>query len=157
MKSFTYKSNELNFFAVFELSTFEAPHKYCCRREIAEEGDKMIRFLCDTCGKDISAKVHDSIKQFCGRSYFEQSLKPRVTEDSSGQPPDSQDSAENGHGRVYLDIQLLDELSKLIHASAWGVGTTAMRCSNCALEREEEQSGRVVTIFTRISPEQCAV
>jgi len=157
MKSFTYKSNKLNFFTVFDLSIFEALRRDCDRGEIAVEGDKMIRFLCDMCGKDISEKIHDSVKQFCGKDYFEKSLKPGATEASSGQPPDSQGSPDNGHRRVHLDVQLLDELSRLIHASAWGLGTTAIRCSNCALEREEEQNGRVVTIFTRISQEQCAV
>jgi hypothetical protein len=109
------------------------------------------------CGKDISEKIHDSVKQFCGKSYFERSLKPGVTEASSGQSPDSEGSPDNGHRRVHLEVQLLDELSRLIHASAWDLGTTSIRCSNCALAREEEQSGRVVTIFTRISQEQCAV
>ena len=151
MKSFTYESHELNFFTVFDLLTFKVLKKFCDCREIAEEGHEMIRFLCDICGKDISEKIHDSVKQFCGRSYFEQSLKPGVTEVSAGQPPESQGSPDNGHRRVCLDIQLLDELSRLIHASAWGVGKTAMQCSNCVLEREEEQNGKVVTIFTRIS------
>jgi hypothetical protein len=109
------------------------------------------------CGKDISEKIHDSVKQFCEKSYFEQSLNPGVTDVSSGQPPDSQSRPDNGHRRVQLDVQVLDELSKLIHATAWGIGTTAIRCSNCSLEKEEEQNGRVVTIFTRISQEHVAV
>ena len=116
----------------------------------------MIKFLCDICGKDISEKVRDSVKQFCGRGYFKQDLMPGVMEGTRRQVPDMQDEARHEEERVHLDIQLLDELSKLIHASAWGINTRAIRCSDCAMQHMDLNRGKVVTIFTRIPAEQRA-
>jgi hypothetical protein len=55
---------------------------------------------------------------------------------------------------VYLEVQLLNELSKLIHASAWGMATTAMRCSSCAVENAKRKKRKAITIFTRIAEER---
>ena len=111
----------------------------------------MVKFLCDLCGKDISEKVHDSVKQFCGRDYFGQDMVPRLTEDHSRQVPDVQHEVEDERKIVNFEVQLLNELSKLIHASAWDMDTTTMQCSNCAIEHAERKKGKVVTIFTRIA------
>jgi hypothetical protein len=118
-----------------------------------EEKGKMIKFLCDSCGRDISAKVQDSVKQFCGRDHFEPNMIPGVTEEDSRQVPDAQYGAEHERKPVYLEVQLLNELSKLIHASAWGMSATTMQCGNCAIERAERRRGKVITIFTRIAEE----
>jgi transposase-like protein len=121
-----------------------------------EETNKMVKFLCDLCGKDISAKVHDSVKQFCGRDYSWQDIVPIVQEDRGRELPDVQHEVEHETNPVYLEIQILNELSKLIHASAWGMRTTAMQCSNCATEHVEGKRGKVITIFTRITEKRCA-
>lgn len=89
----------------------------------------MIRFLCDSCGKDISEKVCDSVKQFCRRDHFEENAVPGTTEDHDRQPSNSHHGMNVRQDPIYLGVQLLSELSKLIHASAWGIATTAMRCS----------------------------
>ena len=117
----------------------------------------MIKFLCDLCGKDISEKVHDSVKQFCGRSYFKQDvMMPGVLENSRGRSPIMPGGVEHENERVHLDVQLLDELSKLIHASAWGINGKVMRCSNCAVQHMDRNQGKVVTIFTRVPAKQHA-
>jgi hypothetical protein len=115
---------------------------------------KMIKFLCDMCGRDISEKVYDSVKQFCERDHFEQNITPEVTEDHHRQPPDGQHEFDLQRGRVCLEVQLLKELSKLIHASAWSMPTTTMKCSHCAIERAERKKGNIITIFTRIAEKQ---
>jgi len=122
-----------------------------------EDTAKMIRFLCDLCGKDISEKVHDSVKQFCGRDHFEQSIIPEVTQDDSTQLAGMRYEVEHERNPVYLDVQLLDELSKLIHASAWGMPAATMQCSNCAPGHAEKKKGKAITIFTRIAETQCAI
>ena len=121
-----------------------------------EETAIMVKFLCDSCGKDISEKVHDSVKQFCGRDYSWSDVTPRVTEDHGRQPPDVQHDIEQNGKRVHFEVQLLNELSKLIHASAWDMSTTTMQCGNCAMEYTERRRGKILTIFTRISEEECA-
>ena len=113
----------------------------------------MIKFLCDLCGKDISEKVQDSIRQFCGRDYDGPSAIARVTEDRGGQLPDTQHDVDEEKKPVYLDVQLLNELSRLIHASAWGMLATSMQCGNCAMERAGRRTRKVATIFTRIAEE----
>jgi hypothetical protein len=121
-----------------------------------EEGAEMVKFLCDSCGKDISEKVHDSVKQFCGRDYFGQKKIQGVTENHSRQLPDAQHEAEDDKKAVYLEVQLLHELLRLIHGSAWGMPTNAMQCSDCAMEHAEKERGKVITIFTRVSHQQYA-
>jgi hypothetical protein len=56
--------------------------------------------------------------------------------------------------KIHSEVQLLDELSKLIHASAWGRSTKTMRCGNCAVEHMERKQAKVITIFTRIPGNQ---
>ncbi len=119
-----------------------------------EEAAKMIKFLCDSCGKDISEKVHDSVKQFCRRDHFEENIMPGTTEDRGRQLPDVQHGIEDQREPVYLEVQLLNELSKLIHASAWGMATTAMGCSGCATENAKKNKRKAITIFTRIAEEE---
>ena len=119
-----------------------------------EEAAKMIKFLCDSCGKDISEKVQDSVKQFCRRDHFEENIMPGATEDLGRHLPDVQHGIEGQGEPVCLEVQLLNELSKLIHASAWGMATTAMRCSGCAVEDAKRKTGKAITIFTRIAEER---
>ncbi|MBW2566852.1 MAG: hypothetical protein JRE24_08230 [Deltaproteobacteria bacterium] len=114
----------------------------------------MIKFLCDSCGKDISEKVHDSVKQFCRRDHFEENIIPGATEDYGRQLSDVQHGIKDQREPVYLEVQLLGELSKLIHASAWGMAMTAMRCSSCAIENAKSKKGKAITIFTRIAEER---
>ena len=126
-----------------------------CKDQRTMEGrDKMVKFLCDLCGRDISEKVYDSIKQFCGRDHFEQSTMPEVTEDPHRPPPDVQYETDLQRRRVCSEVQLLKELSKLIHASAWSSPTTTMKCSQCAIEGKERKKGKIITIFTRIAEKQ---
>ena len=121
-----------------------------------EETTKMVKFLCDLCGKDISEKVHDSVKQFCGREYSWQDIVPIMQENHSSELPDTQHEVVPETNPVYSEIQILNELSKFIHASAWDMPTTTMQCSNCAIEHAEGKRGKVITIFTRIGEERCA-
>ena len=114
----------------------------------------MVKFLCDLCGRDISEKVYDSIKQFCEKDHFEQKTAPGVTADLQREAPGIQHETDFERGRLCLDVQLLRELSKLIHASAWSSPTTTMKCSQCAIEGEEKKRGKIITIFTRIADKQ---
>jgi hypothetical protein len=116
-----------------------------------EEAVEMIRFFCDLCGRDISEKVYDSVRQFCRRDHFEQNIVPEVTANCDRKLSDMQYEVRHQREPICLEVQLLNELSKLIHASAWGVSTTAMQCSNCAMEHAEERKGKVITMFTRIA------
>jgi transposase-like protein len=119
-----------------------------------EEAAKMIKFLCDSCGKDISEKVYDSVKQFCRRDHFEENIMPGATEDHGRQLPDVQHGIKDQREPVYIEVRLLNELTKLIHASAWGMAMTAMRCSSCAIENAKRKKGKAITIFTRIAEER---
>jgi hypothetical protein len=111
----------------------------------------MIKFLCDSCGRDISARVHDSVKQFCGNDHFAQSITPEVEEGDGRQAPDLRHEIKPQRERIHSEVQLLNELSRLIHASAWGRSTTTMRCGNCAMKNMERKEAKVITIFTRIA------
>jgi hypothetical protein len=115
-----------------------------------EGKDKMIKFLCDSCGKDISAKVQDSVKQFCGRHYFDPHMIG-VREDDRIHLWDAPFGVGPEKKPVYLNVQLLKELSKLIHASAWGMSAAMMQCGNCAKESAAGKRKKVITIFTRIA------
>ena len=110
----------------------------------------MIKFLCDSCGRDISASVHDSVRQFCGKDHFAQSMTPEVAEDDNTHVSNLRRRPEE----VRSEVQLLDELSRLIHASAWGRSTKTMRCGHCAVEHMERKQAKVITIFTRIPGNQ---
>jgi hypothetical protein len=119
-----------------------------------EEAAKMIKFLCDSCGRDISARVYDSIKQFCGKDHFTQSIELGVAEEDCRQAPDLRQEMKPQLEQIHAELQLLNELSKLIHASAWGRSTKTMRCGNCAVEHMEREQAKVITIFTRIPGNQ---
>jgi hypothetical protein len=124
--------------------------------ETGEEGAEMIKFLCDLCGKDISEKVHDSVKQFCGRTDFSLELGRQIMGSGLSQAPDTGHNTEHEHELVQLDLQLLAELCRLIHASAWGVRSPRMYCSNCALKMSNTNRSKVVTFFTRVTEQQCS-
>ena len=124
--------------------------------ETGEKGAEMIKFLCDLCGKDISEKVHDSVKQFCGPTDFSPELGLRIMGGGRGQAPDTGHNVEHEQELVQLDLQLLAELSRLIHASAWGMHSPRMYCSSCALKTSNTNGSKVVTIFTRVTAKECS-
>jgi hypothetical protein len=123
----------------------------CKDPRTVEKGAEMVKFLCDSCGKDISEKVHDSVKQFCGKDYFGQSKTQRVAGNQSKRLPHAQHGADDDKEPVYLEVQLLHELSRLIQGTAWGIPTNAMNCSDCAMADPEQERVKVITIFTRVS------
>jgi hypothetical protein len=114
----------------------------------------MIKFFCDSCGRDISERVYDSVRQFCERYPFDPNILSGVTREDPRQLPDADQELENHREPVHCELQLLTELSKLIHACAWGWSTITMRCGHCAVEHDETQKAKVITIFTRISERQ---
>lgn len=116
----------------------------------------MIKFLCDSCGKDISQKVLDSVKQFCERSYFKPRELPGTAGGRGKQTSHRSGRVDDAAEQVHVQVQLLNELSKLIHASAWGMSRASMQCSSCAGEYAEMKKARVITIFTRVAQEQYA-
>ena len=111
----------------------------------------MVKFFCDSCGRDISERVYDSVRQFCGRCDFDANLLTGVTRDAAGQLKDVDREVENHQEPLRCELQLLTELSRLIHASAWGRSTIKMRCGHCAMGRDEAGKAKIITIFTRIS------
>jgi hypothetical protein len=116
----------------------------------------MIKFLCDACGKDISEKVHDSVKQFCRKEHFDLDMIAEVTKDDDRLVRGLRYEINQERREDKSEVQLLEELSKLIHASAWGKSTTAMHCSNCATQNTRGEKRKIITIFTRIVDEQYA-
>lgn len=110
----------------------------------------MIKFTCDSCGKDISDKVFSSVRQFYGKSYFEGDVSEQVTEDYNKHLPDLHYGVKHEHDGVYLEVKLFYEFLKMIHAFAWNESPTCMFCSNCAMEHANMKKKKVVTIFTRI-------
>lgn len=119
-----------------------------------EEGAEMIKFLCDLCGKDISGKVHDSVKQFCGRTHFSPELRRPTMGDGLSQKQNTRHNVELEQEPVQLDFQVLAELSRLIHASAWGIHSPRIYCSSCARRSSHADGSKVVNIFTRVNGEQ---
>jgi hypothetical protein len=77
-----------------------------------------------------------------------------VTENGYRQVLDVQHESEPRRAQVYLEVQLLNELSKLIHACAWDQPTNTMQCGSCAMEQAQRKKGKVITIFTRIAEKQ---
>jgi len=110
----------------------------------------MIKFFCDLCEADISERVYDSVRQFCGKDHFERNILTGVVQDDGRQLPDVEHEINHLLEPVHLEVKLLNELSKAIHASAWGWSTTTMRCDHCSTESEEIGRKKVITIFTRI-------
>lgn len=116
----------------------------------------MVKFFCDSCGRDISERVYDSVRQFCGRWDFGPNLLTGVIRGDAGQLRDVDLEIEDHQEPLHCELQLLAELSRLIHACAWGCSTIKMRCGRCAMGRDEAREGKVITIFTRISERQMA-
>ena len=110
----------------------------------------MIKFMCDSCGKDISSKIHDSVRQFCAKDFFKQDLSKDISQGSPGQLRDVQYEVGHAHGPLNFQVQLLAELSKIIHSSAWDMRSARMHCSSCAVKHVARKKERVVTIFTTI-------
>jgi hypothetical protein len=81
---------------------------------------------------------------------------PEVTKDDDRLVPRLQHEIKHQGRQDKSEVQLLDELSKLIHASAWGKSTTAMHCGNCAIQNAQREKRKVITIFTRVVREQYA-
>ena len=110
----------------------------------------MIKFFCDLCEADISERVFDSVRQFCGKRHFERNMLSGVAQDDRRRLPDMEHETDDQLEPVHLEVRLLSELSKSIHASAWGWSNKTMRCDHCATESEEIRRKKVITIFTRI-------
>ena len=109
----------------------------------------MIKFMCDSCGKDISDKVHDSVRQLCAKDFFVPDVSEEMTQGHGRQPQDVHHEVGHVHGPLDLQVQLLDELSKIIHASAWDMRSASMHCSNCAVKHAYKHK-KVVTMFTKV-------
>lgn len=110
----------------------------------------MIKFMCNSCGKDITDKVFDSVRQFCGRGYFAREVSEEGIQDRSGELPDGDEEGGSLRGTLHLEVQLLEELVKIIHASAWDMPSAVMHCSSCAMKRRDRKKEKVVTIFTKV-------
>ncbi|MBW1743095.1 MAG: hypothetical protein JRJ47_06650 [Deltaproteobacteria bacterium] len=111
----------------------------------------MIKFTCDACGKDISEKIHCSIRQFYPIDHFKK-RPPEVVGLGAMHKhvPEGCSAAEHKAHRVYYDVKLLDEFSKVMHAHAWEISSARIHCSKCAVKDGHRKKGRVMTIFTRI-------
>jgi hypothetical protein len=128
--------------------------KFHFNHQSIERIAKVIKFFCDSCGADISARVYDSVRQFSEPDQPERSILAGVTDDGSQQISDKEHEIKQQGQQVRLDVQLLVDLSKLIHAYAWDGSSTSMRCDHCPIEDEEIRKGTVITIFTRIPEKQ---
>lgn len=110
----------------------------------------MIKFTCDSCGKDISDKVFSSVRQFYGKNFFEGNVSEQVMEDYNEHFPDVPFGVYHERDGVYLEVKLFYEFLKMIHAFAWEESPTFMFCSNCAMKHADMKKKKVVTIFTKI-------
>jgi hypothetical protein len=107
----------------------------------------MIRFTCDACGKDISEKIHCSIRQFYPVDHFNKEATGAV---GLRQVPEPHGARAHQPHRVYLDVRLFDEFSKVMHARAWDISSARIHCSKCAVKNGRKKNGKVMTIFTKI-------
>jgi hypothetical protein len=107
----------------------------------------MIKFTCDCCGKDISEKVHSSIRQFYAIDHFSKETGESV---ELGHFPEMDGADEHEAQQVSLDVSLFDELSRLMHARAWDISSVRIHCSQCAVKNARRPNKRVMTIFTKI-------
>jgi hypothetical protein len=112
----------------------------------------MIRFVCDSCGKDITEKVFDSVRQFYGKSYFERDVPAQTAEAYYEHPPDDRYDVQSEPNAVLLEVKLLDEFLKVIHAHAWNRSQTMMQCGSCAAKQASGQKRKVTSFFTRMPP-----
>jgi hypothetical protein len=107
----------------------------------------MIKFTCDCCGKDISEKIHSSIRQFYPIDHFKKETGENV---ELGHFPEAGGAAEYEAHQVFLNVCLFDEFSKLMHARAWDISSARIHCSQCAVKNARRANKRVMTIFTKI-------
>ena len=103
----------------------------------------MIKFTCDSCGKDISEKIHASIRQFYPIDHFNKETR------DLGHFPEVRGAAEHESDKVFLYVSLFEEFSKVMHARAWDISSARIHCSQCAV-KNAHQAKRVMTIFTKI-------
>lgn len=112
----------------------------------------MIRFVCDSCGKDITEKVFDSVRQFYGKGYFEKDVPAQTTEAYYEHAPDNRYDVQREPNGIELEVKLLYEFLKVIHAHAWNKSHTMMQCGSCAAKRASGQKRKVKSFFTRMPP-----
>ena len=110
----------------------------------------MIRFVCDSCGKDITEKVFDSVRQFYGKSHFERELPAQTAEAYYEPPPDDPYDYQSESNAVQLEVKLLEEFLKVIHAHAWNKSQTILQCGGCAAKRVSGKKHKVKSFFTRM-------
>ena len=110
----------------------------------------MIRFVCDSCGKDITEKVFDSVRQFYGKGYFERNVPAQTAEAYCEHLPDNRYDLQSKPNGIQLEVKLLDEFLKVIHAHAWNKSNTMMHCGSCAAKRTRGQKRKVKSFFTRM-------
>ena len=111
----------------------------------------MIKFMCDSCGKDISEKVLSSVRQFYGKSYFGEKVSEQVTEDHSKPSPEVHYGGRHEPKTVNLEVRLFYEFLKIIHAFAWDMSPAIMHCGDCAMKLVDKKKRKVITFFTRIA------
>jgi hypothetical protein len=107
----------------------------------------MISFTCDACGKDISEKIHCSIRQFYPIDHFKKGAPEDV---GLEHVPEVRRAADHQAHKVYFDVRLFDEFSKVMHARAWDISSARIHCSKCAVKNGRKKNGKVMTIFTKI-------
>ena len=111
----------------------------------------MIKFTCDACGKDISEKIHCSIRQFYPIDHFKKEPPKEVGLGAMCRHvPEGGGTAEHRGHIIHFDVKLLDEFSKVMHAHAWQISSARIHCSKCAVKNGRRKKGKVTTIFTRI-------
>jgi hypothetical protein len=106
----------------------------------------MIKFTCDSCGKDISEKIHASIRQFYSIDHF---IKKTPESAALEHLPQVRGAAEHEPDKIFLSVSLFDEFSRVMHARAWDISSARIHCSECAL-RNAHRAKRVMTVFTKI-------
>ena len=107
----------------------------------------MIKFTCDCCGKDISEKVHSSIRQFYAIDHFSKKTPENADLEHF---PQVGGAAEHEPDKIFLSVSLFDEISKVMHARAWDISSVRIHCSQCAVKNARRPNKRVMTIFTKI-------
>jgi hypothetical protein len=114
--------------------------------------ERMIKFVCDSCGKDITEKVFDSVRQFYGKGYFERDVPEQTTEAYYEHSADNGPEVQSESNGIQLEVKLLDEFLKVIHAHAWNKSRAIIQCGSCAVKRASAQKAKVKSFFTRMPP-----
>jgi len=111
----------------------------------------MIKFTCDACGKDISEKIHCSIRQFYAIDHFKKEPPGGVGLGSMHKHvPEGRGADEDEAHSVHFEVKLFDEFSRVMHAHAWDISSARIHCSKCAVKHGREKKRKVMTIFTKI-------